>query len=202
MKRLIALCSIFASLHCMAQPSQADFQDLQNYANTNHALAKSGQLPWSTYYKNLFSRLAALNAPTDLLDRTNRLIRYSEQYESGQIDKEYFQSRQSIIQAEQTNSDAARRTELIAQRRADEIPSDPQGENQRQTVLLGAAAALMQAGAPRMLPQQPSMQLPPATGMMGFLQSQSVNGMLRYCRYSNGVVNTINSMNLCPLNTQ
>lgn len=34
---------------------------------------------------------------------------------------------------------------------------------------------------------------------MGFLQGQSTNGMLRYCKYSNGVIITINIVELCPL---
>ncbi len=35
----------------------------------------------------------------------------------------------------------------------------------------------------------------------GFLQNQSVNGMNRYCQYSDGVVFTVNAASLCPLNT-
>ena len=33
----------------------------------------------------------------------------------------------------------------------------------------------------------------------GSLVSQQVNGSLRYCKYSNGVIVTINSYELCPV---
>ena len=39
----------------------------------------------------------------------------------------------------------------------------------------------------------------PAFALMGFLQSQSTSGMMRYCVYSNGVIITISSIALCPL---
>jgi len=38
-----------------------------------------------------------------------------------------------------------------------------------------------------------------AFAVMGTLTSQSVNGSLRYCKYSNGVIVTVNSYELCPV---
>lgn len=34
----------------------------------------------------------------------------------------------------------------------------------------------------------------------GILKSHYVNGTLRYCVYTNGVVNSISSLDICPLN--
>ena len=38
-----------------------------------------------------------------------------------------------------------------------------------------------------------------AFALMGFLESESVNGMNRYCKYSNGVILTVSAVALCPL---
>jgi hypothetical protein len=35
--------------------------------------------------------------------------------------------------------------------------------------------------------------------LTGFLTDQRLNGSLRYCTYSNGVILTISSLSLCPL---
>jgi hypothetical protein len=37
-----------------------------------------------------------------------------------------------------------------------------------------------------------------AFAVMGFLKNQKINGLLKYCYYSNGVITTINSYELCP----
>jgi hypothetical protein len=62
----------------------------------------------------------------------------------------------------------------------------------------GAAARSQSDSAP-----VPSVLVPASSGIVpGFLQTQSTSGMLRYCGYSNGVVNTVGAAELCPLNTQ
>ena len=38
-----------------------------------------------------------------------------------------------------------------------------------------------------------------AFALKGFLESESENGTLRYCKYSNGVIITISSPKICPL---
>ena len=38
-----------------------------------------------------------------------------------------------------------------------------------------------------------------AFAVMGILTGQSINGGLRYCQYSNGVIVTVNSYELCPV---
>jgi len=38
-----------------------------------------------------------------------------------------------------------------------------------------------------------------AFAIMGFLQSEQVNGSVKYCKYSNGVIVTVQSYELCPL---
>ena len=43
---------------------------------------------------------------------------------------------------------------------------------------------------------QPQKPMVPA----GILKNHYVNGTLRYCVYTNGVVNSISSLDICPLN--
>lgn len=38
-----------------------------------------------------------------------------------------------------------------------------------------------------------------AFAVMGFLTDQSTKGLNKYCEYSNGVIITISSVELCPL---
>lgn len=38
-----------------------------------------------------------------------------------------------------------------------------------------------------------------AFAVTGYLQGEQTNGMLKYCKYSNGVIITVNSFELCPL---
>ena len=39
----------------------------------------------------------------------------------------------------------------------------------------------------------------PAFAVTGFLQSESINGGLKYCYYSNGAILTVASHSLCPM---
>lgn len=157
-------------------------RNLHNYAATERPRAQSGAIKWSEYYRGAYSLAIAANAPGDALGRLNESIRNSELYESGAIDKSQFEYRQRAIAS--------------AQKAQEDM--NAQEEQARRTAQLAAAAQILQASGPHTL-EQPSVS--PA-GIMGMLQSQSANGTLRYCRYSNGVVTTISIVSLCPLNTQ
>jgi hypothetical protein len=199
MKRLLLVMVTLGAFECSAQTSSATVEDLGNYISQNAPLADSGKLLWSDFYKQIFSKLAALNASGEMLERENRLIRNAELYEAGKIDKSEFDYRRRMVQAEAASADQAARNAEQAQRAIEQRGTEAR-EQQRSNAILATAAQLLQASAPRTLAPAPSPV--PNGGMTGFLQSQSVNGFLRYCRYSNGVVNTINSINLCPLSIQ
>jgi outer membrane lipoprotein SlyB len=47
--------------------------------------------------------------------------------------------------------------------------------------------------------QNVTVQTRPPGSLAGSLTGQHVDGFLRYCAYSNGVVNTISSTALCPI---
>lgn len=199
MKRLIILIALCFSINSFAQNLSPDVQDFKNYVDSNRLMAEQGKLNWSIYYKGLYSRMANLNAPIDMLERTNMLIRDAELYESGKIDLSEFEYRRRSAQVQQASADqsrqnSARTDAIIAQQQSEER------ERQRSSNIMAIASQFLQSSAPRTLAPAPT--LPQSGGMMGFLQSQSVNGLLRYCRYSNGVVNTVNAVELCPMNVQ
>lgn len=64
------------------------------------------------------------------------------------------------------------------------------------------AMAAQQSELLQMQQRQQQLSMPVATGLTGFLKSQSTNGSLRYCTYSNGIIATLNFSQMCPLSTQ
>ncbi|MES2148622.1 MAG: hypothetical protein V4508_02405 [Pseudomonadota bacterium] len=78
-------------------------------------------------------------------------------------------------------------------------PIEQERQSTANTQMIAAGLALMQANQPHTLAQPAAA---PASPIPGMLQTQTVNGFLRYCRYSNGVITTIASTTLCPMNTQ
>jgi outer membrane biogenesis lipoprotein LolB len=60
---------------------------------------------------------------------------------------------------------------------------------------------IIQSMQPYTIPQQKIHPQQPMV-LTGFLQQTVDNGNVRYCKYSNGVINTISTVSLCPLNTQ
>jgi hypothetical protein len=180
MVRTLTLVAALLLAGC-ASPQVASLRD---YAATNKPLAERGSIKWSQYYSGLYGRAAAAGIPGESLARINDAIRNSQQYEAGTITREEFGYRQRAILADETSADQRR---AAAQRAA-------------AAAQFAAGLQMMQASQPHPI-AQPAPTMTPSMGLMGFLQSQSVNGTLRYCRYSNGIINTVNSIDLCPLNT-
>jgi len=195
MRKIAIALSLFVSLNCYGQ----SIDEFKTYIETHRSIAEAGEINWSAYFRGLYSRMVNLNAPGDMLERTSRMIRDAELYEAGSIDRSEFEYRQRSMNVQQANADrarenAARADAIIAQQQVDAR------DQQRSSAVLAVAAQLLQAGAPRALAPVPMAAAP--AGLMGFLQDQSINGTLRYCKYSNGIVNTISVMQICPLNSQ
>lgn len=201
MKKIVLGLWILVSVCAYAQDGPASFAELKEYVATQRPLMDSGQLLASTYYKGLYSRFLALNAPAEQLERGARLIRYSEMYETGSIDKSEFEYRRRLILAEEKSAIQSAERAAQAQERINE-QQEAERKQQNTNALLSTAAQLLQASGPHTLAPTVSPQASPPGVVAGFLQSQSVNGFLRYCRYSNGIVNTISVTTLCPLSTQ
>ena len=106
---------------CASPQERAQVEDFQKWRANRHSQAQMGQIPWSLYYSELWSRMNSL--PTDpqkplMLETTARLIPLARQYESGQISKDQFedarriaisglqQGQQNIQQRQQAINDA------------------------------------------------------------------------------------------------
>lgn len=187
MKLIAVVLAAFLMTGCASQMQQRQaVQDTKNYISENKPRAQRGEMSWTVYLKGLYSHVSSTGAPGDTLSRINEAIRAAEDYENGRIPKSDFEYR--IRQLDSQDRSASQMREQQAA--------------QTRSAQLAAAAQYFQANAQRSPVTTPAAATVPAAGLIGFLQSQSVNGFLRYCRYSNGVVNTINSVELCPLNTQ
>lgn len=168
---------------CASRPP-ANVLALQQYITENRPLAENGTITWSQFYEGAYARAAAAGAPGDSLARINDTIRYAQQYEAGSISRaefEYYRraagADEASAQEKRAENDRARRAQGLAE--------------------AAAAIQIMQQGR---LPPTESPTSPII--LPGMLRSQSVNGFLRYCRYSNGVIVTISSIDLCPLNLE
>lgn len=180
-KFAVVLAAVGLLVGC-ASPAKKEFDRYASETRPQVGVTVS----WSDYFEGLYSRAQTANAPANILANMNDAIFLAKQYEKGEIDKDTFDYRRRAIGAA---------SQEIEQRR--QAQAQANATNQ-----MAAGLAMMQASGPRTLAPQASAQPSPATGIMGVLQSQSVSGTLRYCKYSNAVVNTIGSIDLCPLSIQ
>lgn len=122
MSRLFLSFVVALLLTACASPQQrAQAEDFQKWRTNRYSQAQMGQIPWSTYYSELWSR--ANNLPSDpqkplLLETTARLIPIARQFESGQMTRDQFddarriaissfqQSQQNMQQRQQAINDA------------------------------------------------------------------------------------------------
>jgi len=186
MRILVSIVIAILLSGCAYAEHQQAVRHVHSYVADKRPMAERGDIKWSDYYKGLYNFLIAANAPGAALGQANEMIRVAENYEVGRLSKEEF---------EYARRDADAKSRTAAQELARE-------QAQLGAAQMVAGAQLMQASGPRVLAPQVIAPAPSNAGIVGFLQSQSTNGNLRYCRYNNGVVNTINIVDLCPLNTQ
>jgi hypothetical protein len=205
MKKMLVLLAAIAALNCSAQSETLGEQELKIYIDSNRSLVESGQMKLSDYSKGIFSRIAALGASRSTLNRVNVRIRDAELLEAGKIDRAEFDFRSRAADAIEQQERQAE--DLAYEKQREETESrirllqqqDATARQQGASNTLAVAAQLLQAGGPRLMAPPPNA---PVSSMAGFLKSQSISGFLRYCAYSNGIVTTINSIDLCPLQTQ
>jgi hypothetical protein len=118
---LLAIITALLLSACASPQQRAQVDGFIKWRENRQTQAQMGQIPWSTFYAELWSRLNSL--PSDpqkplMLETTARLIPLARQYESGQISKNQFedarrivvsghqQERQNIQQRQQAINDA------------------------------------------------------------------------------------------------
>lgn len=88
-------------------------REMRQWSEQNKALARSGAIQWSDYYRELFSRLSNMpdmSRKAELMEHANFLLTAAQAYEGGQISKDDFEGlqRMVIIQTQkQTDADRA-----------------------------------------------------------------------------------------------
>lgn len=185
MRAVSCLAILFVAVALSGCATNRAAKNLRQYVEIQKPRAQAGMIQWSSYYRGLYGLASAAGAPGDTLGRMNEAIRDAEQFEAGAITESEFEYRQRALGAADRSAQ---------QQRA-------QQAQQNSAARMAIAAQLMQASGPRTL-SPPSTVASPVGTIMGVLESDSENGMLRYCRYSNGVVTTIRITDLCPLNTK
>lgn len=97
---LLSLIAALFLIACASPQQRAQVEDFQKWRENRQSQARMGQIPWSTYYSELWSRMNSL--PSDpqkplMLATTARLIPLARQYESGQISKDQFEDARRIV---------------------------------------------------------------------------------------------------------
>lgn len=189
------ICAVMVatiSVGCTMNRRGPDYSALTVYSKENRPQAESGTIPWSQYYKGAYSKMLEVGAPGFALAGMNESINTALQYESGKITKDEFDYRRRAIQADMSTRSQQENT------RAQEDQSRKEAAGQAaMAAALSASAQMMQLSRPYTIPQS---QMPiNGLSMTWPLSSQSTSGTLRYCKYSNGAISTINIIDLCPM---
>lgn len=100
---LLSLITALFLTACASPQQRAQVEDFHKWRENRHSQARTGQIPWSTYYSELWSRANSL--PPDpqtplVLETAAKLIPLARQYESGQISKNQFEDARRIVISE------------------------------------------------------------------------------------------------------
>jgi len=85
---------------CASPQQQAQVAEFKSWQVSRQAQARAGQVQWSVYYTELWSRINQLpNDPQKplMMSTTAELIPIARSYEAGQITKEQFEDTRRII---------------------------------------------------------------------------------------------------------
>lgn len=196
MNKIAAIVVALLLSACATQPSKEALA-MKQYMETQRPLAGTS-ISWVQYYEGLYNHAVAARFPGEMLLQFNEAIRLAKDLEAGRITQEQFDDRRRDLNARTT----MKQERIVAQEQAQRDEQYAAASRQ-----LTATAQLMAANAQRTIQAQAAANAAanarpsPGSGVVGFLKNQSTNGTLRYCNYSNGVVNTINIVDLCPLST-
>ena len=96
----LSLVTALLLIACASPQQRAQVEDFQKWRENRQSQARMGQVPWSIYYSELWSKMNSL--PSDpqkplMLETTARLIPLARQYEAGQISKDQFEDARRIV---------------------------------------------------------------------------------------------------------
>jgi hypothetical protein len=96
----IALVLAFLLNACASPQQKAQMTEFEQWRTSRHAQAKAGQVQWSVYYTELWSRMNQLPKNPQMplwMATTAELIPIARRFEAGQITKEQFEDLRRII---------------------------------------------------------------------------------------------------------
>lgn len=97
---VFTLALAFLVTACASPQQQAQITEFKSWQASRQAQARAGQVQWSIYYTELWSRINQLpNDPQKplMMATTAELIPIARRYEAGQITKEQFEDTRRII---------------------------------------------------------------------------------------------------------
>jgi hypothetical protein len=97
---LLSLITALVLGACASTQQRAQVEDFQKWRENRQSQARMGQVPWSIYYSELWSKMNSL--PSDpqkplMLETTARLIPLARRYEAGQISKDQFEDARRLV---------------------------------------------------------------------------------------------------------
>jgi hypothetical protein len=96
----LSILLAFLLTACASPQQKAQIAEFYSWESKRQAQAKAGQVPWSSYYTELWTRLNQMpNDPQKPLAMSTaaELIPIARSYEAGQITKEQFEDSRRII---------------------------------------------------------------------------------------------------------
>lgn len=192
--RIVPALVMAIVLGACAAPSNPAYDAFQSYISTNKPRAEYGYMKWSEYYGGLHFHASAAGAPGYVLANYNEAIKISHDLEAGRIDKNEHGYRLRALQADGRSKQEA----ASAQARDEDMRRQQLG-----TAQMLAGVQMMQASQPQAY--QPPVATPAQPHgnayVTGYLRTQTQNGTLRLCNYTNGAVITVASHQICPNST-
>lgn len=192
MKITILLAALLLTA-CASGPSREQIA-LNQYIQQSLPLAGAGKMKWSTYFAEVYERGERAGMAGVMLDAVNLSSGYALEYEAGTITKEEFDYKTRA---------ARTKAETYLQSVADQ---DAQRRQALGAAQLAAGLAMMNASQPQYAAPSPQSYTPPRPSgnayVTGYIRSNTVNGSLRYCNYSNGAVITVAASSVCATSTR
>lgn len=189
--RLLPILAVIGLVGC-ASPTNPAHTAFQAYVDQQRPRAQAGEVKWSEYYGGLYELAERAGAPGAVLGDINKFAGLAIQYESGSLTKDEHTLRERELKA------------IITERQQLEQEYESARRQSLGAAQFAAGMAMMQGSQPQYIAPQTSYPPRPAGNayVTGYLRSNTVNGSIKYCNYSNGAVVSVASHQICPSSTR